>query len=492
MSYYTLDFLSIRDIWMLGTVLLSSLFLIDDLFVDFLALIKKQKAKKIQKADFNQMQILPEKKIAILIANWHEHEIIERVVSGNLKNINYTNYNFILGVYPNDIETLNAAKRLESKYPQVKVVVNSLNGPTSKGQMLNQMVQYLKMWNQNPQLVPFDMIVIQDSEDVIHKNSLKLMNKLSDKYNFIQIPVFSLNIPLNKLTAGIYIDEFVESHTKDLLVRDHYNAGLPSAGVGTAISWKTVEKLLVLQNGLFLNEKTLTEDYHLGLACHDIGTKMHFGCYYYEYLDPETNQTKIEYIATREYFPQKVRQSIRQKTRWSLGISLQGFEERKWKSSHGFEKYFLWRDRKGLVNAPLFTSAVLFTFYFVSSWYFTGRWPSLDYAPYNSIFAALMWANLIFSVFRIINRMSLVNTVYGHQIALFVPVRWVLSNFINTSSTYNAIFQWSNSKLKGNLPAWSKTHHMIPEQFGLEGLDFIEPEKTNADLPENKDINITI
>lgn len=485
MEHIGLSYLSGRDIWMLVTVLGCSLFLLDDLFVDLFAIFKKNKAVKLSPADMDYMLKIPEKKFGIMIANWHEEEIIELVVSGNINGLKYKNYEIILGVYPNDTGTLEAARRVEKKFKNVTVVVNTKDGPTSKGQMLNQMINYIDSHNNAHPAEAFDVVLIQDSEDVIHPYSLKLMNRHSDKYDFIQVPVFSLDISLTKLTAGIYIDEFIESHTKDLLVRDYMKAGLPSAGVGTAVTWRTVKKLLKLQDGEFLNEKTLTEDYHLGLTCHDIGVKEHFACEFYEYKDEKSGERKVEYIATREYFPQRIGQSIRQKTRWSLGISLQGFEQRRWKSSSTAETYFLWRDRKGLVNAPLFTSALIYTVYFVTSWFMTGYWPSLDYTPLNPLLTALMWSNLIFSIVRIVNRMSLVTAVYGFKMASLVPIRWVLSNFINTASTYNAVYKWGSSKVRGDLPVWAKTDHMIPAGFGMDNKDIIEPDMTPISVAED-------
>ena len=47
MEEYSFSLLSGRDLWMLSTVLLSSLFLFDDLFVEFLALFRKMKAVKL-------------------------------------------------------------------------------------------------------------------------------------------------------------------------------------------------------------------------------------------------------------------------------------------------------------------------------------------------------------------------------------------------------------------------------------------------------------
>lgn len=469
---YNISLLSARDLWMLGTVLISFLFLLDDFFVDFLALISKSKPHRIDSNEFKLMNNLPEKKIAILIANWHEAEVLERMVAGNINNINYTNFEIVLGVYPNDPETLLAARSVEKKFANVRVIVNSMNGPTSKGQMLNRMVGYIDQFNKFSPNNAYDLIVIQDAEDVIHKYSLKLMNMRSLEYDFIQIPVFSLEVPLSKLTAGVYIDEFTESHTKNLLVRDYYNAGVPSAGVGTVVSRELVSRLLKLQDGHFLNEHTLTEDYYLGLTCYDLKVKAHFSCEYFELENLKTGESEKEFIATREFFPQKIKASIKQKTRWSLGICLQSREHKRKRSSHFFINYFLWQDHKGLFSAPLLISAIAFSFYFLGFYLVNGQWPRLNYGPYYPLLINFMWANLFFSIFRILQRAYLVNKIYGMKLALLVPVRWLLSNFINTSAMFNAFFQWTRSKINGKAPVWSKTDHIIPIGFG-EGASAI-------------------
>lgn len=474
---YTISLLSVRDIWMFGTVLLCFLVMVDDIFVDILSLLLNVKPHLISKEEFVKMNSISEKKTAILIANWHEAEVLERMVAGNIANIAYSNYEFLLGVYPNDTETLAAARRAEKKFKNVRVIVNNLKGPTSKGQMINRMVYYIDQFNRYSPKEAYDLIVIQDAEDIIHKYSLKLINLRSLDYDFIQIPVFSLDVPLSKLTAGIYIDEFTESHTKNLLVRDRCKAGVPSAGVGTAVSYHLVSKLLKLQSGHFLNEKTLTEDYYLGLTCYDLGVKAHFSCEYFINYDSRSKEIKKEFIATREFFPQKIKTSIKQKTRWSLGICLQSMEHKRNKSSHFFGNYFLWRDRKGLVSAPLFISAILFTIYFLIGFVLSGVWPtldrSLDQTAYYDIFLILLWTNLFLSIFRIIQRAYLVNKIYHVLMASLVPVRWVLSNYINTMAMFNAIDQWLRSKINGTVPVWSKTDHIIPVGFG-EGIGFVE------------------
>ena len=52
----------------------------------------------------------------------------------------------------------------------------------------------------------------------------------------------------------------------------------------------------------------------------------------------------------REFFPDTFRTSYRQKARWRLGIAFQGWGSMGWRGSLA-TKYFLFRDRKGIVTS---------------------------------------------------------------------------------------------------------------------------------------------
>ena len=54
------------------------------------------------------------------------------MVEHNAAAINYENYHFFIGAYPNDDPTLDAVRDLESRFPQVHLAVCPHNGPTSK------------------------------------------------------------------------------------------------------------------------------------------------------------------------------------------------------------------------------------------------------------------------------------------------------------------------------------------------------------------------
>ena len=70
--------------------------------------------------------------VGVFVANWHEEDVLARMVEGNLARIAAPTVRLYLGVYPNDTRTRDVAMALTTKYPErVRVIVNTLPGPTS-------------------------------------------------------------------------------------------------------------------------------------------------------------------------------------------------------------------------------------------------------------------------------------------------------------------------------------------------------------------------
>lgn len=434
------------------TIFGTILFTLDDLFIDFKAFVRRLKPRLVTIDYIAKIKRQPEKQIAILIANWKEAEIITPMIRGNLRNLEYNNYVFFLGVYPNDSATLVAAQNLQAAYPnKVQVVVNPFEGPTSKGQMLNEVAR--QIFNYETALdKKFDLFLMQDSEDVLHAYSLSLMNEASLKADFVQIPVFSFDVQTTSLVGGVYIDEFSESHTKDLLVRESMGAAIPSAGVGTMISRKLMLNMMLAQGGNFLKEDTLTEDYHLGMMTKKLGFKSKFVCVQYE---KENGQR--EFIATREYFPSEMSASMRQKSRWILGVAFQGRENLKWQGSF-VDLYFMWRDRRGPLNSILIVCSFIVLVGFML----------MEKTPFQTDFAVqvLLGLNVFNMLLRVVQRMRAVAlTNATHHVGL-VPLRWFVANVVNVGASWKAYRQFSQSKKTGKAPVWIKTEHRMPERFG--------------------------
>src|SRR5215831_14070848 len=282
---------------MFGVASLICLSSIDDLLIDFFAMCIVR--RKLAWSDGSG----PSASIAIFVANWHEEDILERMVEGNLGRIRESNVHIVLGVYPNDGQTRNVAEQLAAKHPgRVHVVVNRLAGPTSKGQMLNEMLRQVFAGAEAP-----EMVVLHDSEDVIDPRSFDIYRTYAQEYDFIQIPVFSLESADRSLVAATYMDEFAERHTREMVVRDAVGATIPSAGVGTCVTKRLVRHFLA-DRGHVLATGCVTEDYILGVEAKRAGFRSAFAAV------SESAARYGEFVATREFFPRDLFASVRQKT----------------------------------------------------------------------------------------------------------------------------------------------------------------------------------
>lgn len=436
------------------------LFGLDDLAVDLLAWRRGCRPSPLSNEEHQKMLSLPEKKFAILIAAWHESGVLRKMVEGNLASVRYANHEFFIGVYPNDAETVTEARLLEKLHPNVHVVMNTHIGPTSKGQMINEIVRGV-LRQEKLTGAAYGAFAIHDCEDVIHPLSLKLMNAKLEEADFVQLPVFSLPVRATSWVAGTYVDEFAEAHTKDVLVRASVGAPVPSAGVGTAVSRKLVKAYLLQQNGQFLNERTLTEDYELGLMTERFGFKSAFVCHY------TGEGGSRDYIATREYFPKQALASIRQKTRWTLGIAYQGAENLGW-SGRLTHRYFLFRDRKGAV-ANIASGAGMAVFAYALA----RMSQSTEFLARLSWYGALtplFGLNLGFLCNRVAQRVAAVKRVYPWPNALMSVARLPVSNVINTVAAVRATLKYAEIRVFKTIPVWAKTDHELPEGFGVPGI----------------------
>lgn len=430
---------------------------LDDLFIDLTAAALRLAPESLATEDLRALHAATEKRFAILVPAWDEGEIIDRMILGNLERIEYGSYHFFVGVYPNDPRTVAKVQELGRRHPNVHAVVNCKEGPTSKGQILNYVVRQILEFEKESG-ARFDGFLMQDAEDLIHPKTLKLVNARLGRFDFVQVPVFSLEVRPGALVAGTYIDEFAESHTKDILVRQRLGAAIPSAGVGTALSRELVLQLLERQGSL-LNEGSLTEDYELGVRAHRLGFRPHVACAHYGLRGGAR-----EFVATREFFPRKFSRSVRQKTRWTTGIALQGWRNLKWRGTIA-NRYFLARDRKGiLTNIATFLGypTVLMAAGYAAL--VDGR-PLAELTGTNC-FRGLVTLNLILMLNRAFQRGRCVWKVYGAKAVLTLPVRWPVGSTINALAAFRAIRNDLQARTSNVTLTWVKTEHELPEFFG--------------------------
>jgi len=423
-------------------------FLIDDLFIDLVAVYKKLRPLPISKnilfSETNR------KRLAIMVANWKEEAVLEEMVHGNMSRLTTENVHLFLGVYPNDLPTRRIAERMARLYPRVHIVINQEQGPTYKGQMLNQIINYIFAYEEILGF-EFDGFVLHDSEDIIDPRLPYLYSLGLRQAEFVQTPVFSLPVNFQDFTAGTYIDEFAEVHTKTLLVRQYLGAGLPSAGVGTCLSRKLVLLFLARQNNEVFLSDSLTEDYQLGLQATQWGLSSRFMCYYLQDGDPR------DVISTREYFPHRFAHSIRQKSRWTTGIAFQGFKNIGWFGNF-WQRYFLWRDRKGPLNALLTLN--LLVMMTVCLFLLNG------FDITNPYLRGVLIANTLGTILRFATRVQSVHRLYDTKTSLASIIRWPVGMVINMCSGLKAAQQFVASELTGRKIHWVKTEHRLPVGFG--------------------------
>lgn len=434
------------------SLLLITAFLLhcDDLFLDAFTLLRRIRPRALEAKDLTQLKTLPQRRFALLIPNWKQHEVLERMVKGNIRGLDYENYSVFLGVYPNDISSWEAARGLEKIFPHVSVILNDRPGPTSKAQLLNEMVRQIFASEEFTGL-RHELFLVQDAEDVVHPLSLQLLNQELESADLVQLPVLSQSLHWKQFTAGTYADESAEFHTRDLLARSALGAVLPSAGAGMALN-RTLLKALLSQ-GSFLSENTTAENYHLGLEAGRLGFTSRFVSAYRMLLG------KKDFIATRKFFPENTKAAINQKSRSATGIAFQGALRFGWAGSAA-DRYFLWRDRRGPWSTLLLA---------VASWMFLlSAFQSADAPPLLPHWLeTLSMINAGLWIRRVLWRMRTTAWVHGWRYSLLVPFRIPVGNFINSISTWRAVSHFGKFLRTGKSPAWVERRRRLPEGFGL-------------------------
>jgi len=397
-----------------------------------------------------------EKSIAIFVPLWHEFSVIGGMVEHNVAAIDYDNYHFFIGAYPNDESTLDAVRDLEARFPHVHRAVCPHDGPTSKADCLNWIYQRMLLFEEHNG-VRFDIVITHDAEDLIHPGAFEQINSYADRFEMIQIPVLPLPTPFRKFVHGVYCDEFAEWQMKDMRARQMMGSFVPSNGVGTGFTRQALEKLATAEHNLIFEPACLTEDYENGLRLHKLGCRQVF---------VPLSRTRGDIIATRELFPHTMRSAIGQRTRWMMGIGLQSWERHGWRGSPA-EVYWFWRDRKGLFGNPLSLFANFLFLYGLLTW-LAARFAGLPWGlARHALHANFLLITLLMQIIQSSIRMVCTGRLYGVVFALGVPLRALCANWINTVATLRAIFGYLRARIRHEPLVWLKTEHAYPSRNAL-------------------------
>jgi adsorption protein B len=439
--------------WLALWILISG---VDDLFLDLVCLtawLRRGKPPVPPRAGE------AEKRTAVFVPLWHEDGVIGKMLEHNVSAIQYRNYAIFVGAYPNDAPTAAAVRQAEGRFPQVHLALCPHDGPTSKADCLNWIYQRMLAYERE-HAVWFEVIVVHDAEDLIHPEELRRIGQAMDRYGMVQVPVLPLGTPFRSFTHGVYCDEFAEYQSKDVPARVFLGGFLPSNGVGTGYARWALEAAAVENHKRVFDPASLTEDYDIGFRLHEIGCPQLF--------------IPIEFVAgqpvaTREFFPRRLRHALRQRTRWVMGNALQAWERHGWRGGWR-QAYWFWRDRKGLAGNLVTVLANGVFGYGLAAWLWSravgAAWPIGSVVPCRWS-TLLLFAALYLLLHRTVIRCTCVARIYGWKFAAGVPLRMFWGNWINAFATAAALARYSTARLLGRPLVWFKTEHDYPSRAGL-------------------------
>ena len=458
---------------------------LDDLFIDIwywgrriFRRAKVERSPKYRQLTVDMLRDREEQPLAIMVPAWQESDVIAAMVQNMVEVLEYQNYRVFIGTYPNDQPTIDEVEKMVKRYPKLHRVEVPHPGPTSKADCLNAVVdaifQYEKDNNHE-----FAGVALHDSEDVLHPLELKFFNYILPRKDMIQLPVASLERDWYELVAGTYMDEFAESHAKEMVVRESVSGMVPSAGVGTCFSRKALLGLIGATHNKPFNIDSLTEDYDVGMRLSQLGMSSIFGVFPVTFHISRTTWTSKKRrellmqmpLCVREYFPDNFRAAYRQKARWVLGIGLQSWEQIKWQGRTTAARYLLLHDRKGVITSFVSILAYLLVIQFIlfHIGLMTGWW----HAYYPSLFAegsiwrTLLYINAFFLAIRAAHRVYFTTVLYGWEHGLMSLPRMVVGNFVNCMAVARAWKMFLGYLFKGNRLAWDKTAHEFPSSQQL-------------------------
>ena len=477
---WVLAYWSLLQIAVMASAVLILVSSIDDMFIDLAYWVRRiirfctfwVRPPKQEWLDRH-----PQKRIAIMVPAWQESDVIANMVANTFKTFDYQQFHLFVGVYANDADTRREVDKVRRRFPNVHRAEVPHDGPTSKADCLNWIVQNILLHEQKTGEV-FDVYLMHDAEDVVHPYGLKTVNWFIDEAAMIQMPVLSMDRKWTSMVACHYMDEFAEVHTKDLPVRSALSGMTPSAGVATAFHREAMNALVREKNGQPFNTDSLTEDYDVAHRLSALGYHSEFVRYHARiertrkawFRKGEVTYRRRELVATKEFFPDKFATSVRQKARWMLGISLMGWQQLGWFGG-AINRYYLYRDRKALFTAPTGMFGYVIVAQVLGMWGIVAIWPqAVDLPPI--IDRPWVWTvvmiNFLFLVNRILHRLWFTLSNHGLKHMPLAPVRIVISNLIAFGAFWRAMRQYLTHLITRRPIAWDKTQHAYPSLEELQ------------------------
>ncbi|WP_310498408.1 glycosyl transferase family protein [Sandarakinorhabdus sp.] len=388
--------------------------------------------------------------IAIFVPAWDESPVIAQMLAQLTATQRYPDYRVFVGLYPNDPAGRLAVGQVAD--PRITPVINPATGPTTKADCLNALWQAMCAHETHHGLT-YNAVVLHDAEDVVHPQELTVFDAMIPGNAMVQLPVLPLPDPTSLFVAGHYMDEFAESHAKELVVRQALGATVPSAGVGCAIDRAMLGRIAAAAGGRPFHADSLTEDYELGHRVRVLGGRT--------VLVRTRHDGGL--VATAEYFPGELGAAVRQKARWLTGIALAGWDRIGW---HGgaADRWMLLRDRK----APLAALLTLIAYFLLLAMILDGAMrlalPAAARMPAVTTgwVLTLLWVNWAMLCWRLMLRALFTTYAYGPVEGLLAVPRAMVGNIINAGAAWLALRRYWGM-LRGGRLTWDKTRHRFPE-----------------------------
>jgi len=334
--------------------------------------------------------------------------------------------------------------------PRVRLVIHGRDGPTTKADCLNRL--YLALGQDEARRhFRFRSVVLHDAEDMVHPAALAAIDRALDAVDFVQLPVRPEPQGRSRWIAGHYSDEFCEAHAKALVVRDALNAGIPAAGVGCGFDRDALARLALVrqsegENGPFAAQ-CLTEDYELGLLLSREGRGSSF---------LRLRDAHGDLVATRSYFPARLGEAVKQKTRWMHGIALQGWERLGW-FGRPIDIWMALRDRRGPLTSMVLAAAYLLLV--LELILMLGRWAGYPVGvPVGPELQVLVTITLFGLAWRALFRVGFTTAEYGWAEGARALFRIPVANVIAIMAGRRALYAYIKG-LFGEAVVWEKTTH---------------------------------
>lgn len=396
----------------------------------------------------------PSVPLAVAIPAWDEGAVIGQMLARLSAVWAGQPLTIYVGAYANDLATMLAVAGAAARDPRIRLVINDHPGPSTKGACLNAIWATLCADRAAGRAVA-DALLLHDAEDGVDAAAPAVIAAALAEADYVQIPVLPLRERAWAMIGGHYCDEFAEAHVRDLPVRSAIGAALPTSGVGCA--FRVDALAAIADRGGPFAASSLVEDYELGIRLSALGFRGRF---------VRARGADGHLIATRALFPHRFPASVRQKTRWLLGIALDGWERLRWPLGSVAPlatMWMLWRDRRVILAAPAILCAYLAMLLF-SVAVALGAQPRID----DPLARWLFTLNLLLLGWRLLMRAICTGIDHGAAQALLSVPRLFIANMVLVATGWRAFVRhWHRHAT--HAPRWDKTDHHFPPAMQLAG-----------------------